>query len=130
MRFRPYRPDGVEFSSDKELKQAIKSILGYKPGNIFLYHLAFLHKSATQETNNGIKINNERLEFLGDAVLKYLDELKKTAERLVRRTAEQGLAVPGTEAQQANLTWAILTRRFAAYLEHAFVYHNRRQKGG
>ncbi len=69
MRFRPYRSAGAEFSSDKELKQAIKSILGYRPGNIFLYHLAFLHKSATQETNNGIKINNERLEFLGDAIL-------------------------------------------------------------
>jgi ribonuclease-3 len=69
LRFRPYKPAGAEFSSDKELKQAIKSILGYKPGNIFLYHLAFLHKSATQETNNGIKINNERLEFLGDAIL-------------------------------------------------------------
>jgi ribonuclease III len=69
LRFRPYRPVGAEFSSDKQLKQAIKSILGYKPGNIYLYHLAFLHKSATQETNNGIKINNERLEFLGDAIL-------------------------------------------------------------
>ena len=69
MRFRPYKPVSAEFSSDKQLKQAIKSILGYKPGNIYLYHLAFLHKSATQETHNGIRINNERLEFLGDAIL-------------------------------------------------------------
>ncbi|MEI7896187.1 MAG: ribonuclease III [bacterium] len=69
MRFRPSKPVGIEFSSDKQLKQAIKSILGYKPGNIYLYHLAFLHKSATQETLSGIRINNERLEFLGDAIL-------------------------------------------------------------
>lgn len=69
MRFRPYKQAGADFSSDKQLKQAIKSILGYKPGNVFLYHLAFLHKSATQETQNGIRINNERLEFLGDAIL-------------------------------------------------------------
>ena len=69
LRFKPYRPAGADSSSDKQLKQAIKSILGYRPGNIFLYQLAFLHKSATQETNNGIKINNERLEFLGDAIL-------------------------------------------------------------
>jgi len=69
LRFRPYRSNEVEFSTEKELKQAIKNILGYKPGNIYLYQLAFLHKSATQETNNGIKINNERLEFLGDAIL-------------------------------------------------------------
>ena len=69
MWFRPSQPVGAEFSSDKQVKQAIKSILGYKPGNIRLYHLAFLHKSATQETNSGIRINNERLEFLGDAIL-------------------------------------------------------------
>lgn len=69
MWFRPSQPAGAEFSSDKEVKQAIKSMLGYKPGNIRLYHLAFLHKSATQETNSGIRINNERLEFLGDAIL-------------------------------------------------------------
>ncbi len=69
MRFRPYKPAGAEFSSDKQLKQAIKSILGYRPGNMHLYHLAFLHRSATQETLNGIRINNERLEFLGDAIL-------------------------------------------------------------
>jgi ribonuclease-3 len=69
LRFRSHAPAGAEFTSDKQLKQAIKSILGYKPGNIYLYHLAFLHKSATQETNTGIRINNERLEFLGDAIL-------------------------------------------------------------
>jgi len=69
LRFRPYKPAGAEFSSDKQLKQAIKSILGYRPGNMHLYHLAFLHRSATQETLNGIRINNERLEFLGDAIL-------------------------------------------------------------
>jgi ribonuclease-3 len=69
LRFRPYKPVIAEVSSDKQLKHAIKSMLGYKPGNIFLYHLAFLHKSATQETLNGIRINNERLEFLGDAIL-------------------------------------------------------------
>ena len=69
MRITPSKPVRAEFSSDKQLKQAIKSILGYRPRNIFLYHLAFLHKSVTQETLNGIRVNNERLEFLGDAIL-------------------------------------------------------------
>jgi ribonuclease-3 len=69
LRFRPNKPVGVEFTSDKQLKQAIKSILGYKPRNIHLYHQAFLHRSVTQATGNGIRINNERLEFLGDAIL-------------------------------------------------------------
>lgn len=80
MKFRPYKPVVAEISSDKQLKQAIKSILGYRPGNISLYHLAFLHKSATQEIHNGIKVNNERLEFLGDAILDAIaaDYLFKT----------------------------------------------------
>lgn len=69
MRLRPYKADKVDFTSDKQLKHAIKNIFGYKPGNIFLYRLAFLHKSATQETMNGVRVNNERLEFLGDAIL-------------------------------------------------------------
>ncbi|MEI7661904.1 MAG: ribonuclease III [Bacteroidota bacterium] len=69
MRFSPFKTARAEFSSDKHLKQAIKSILGYKPGNIFLYHLAFLHKSVAQMSLGGIRINNERLEFLGDAIL-------------------------------------------------------------
>ena len=57
------------FSSDKPLYQAIRNILGFYPGNIFLYKLAFLHRSAGIETVQGVRLNNERLEFLGDAIL-------------------------------------------------------------
>lgn len=56
-------------SSDKKLIHSIKNMFGFRPGNVFLYKLAFLHKSVSQEALNGVKINNERLEFLGDAVL-------------------------------------------------------------
>ncbi len=57
------------FSSDKQLFQSIKNIFGYYPGNIFLYKLAFRHKSAAKEVINGVRVSNERLEYLGDAVL-------------------------------------------------------------
>ncbi|NVN93934.1 MAG: ribonuclease III [Bacteroidetes bacterium] len=57
------------FSADKQLYQSIKNILGFYPGNIFVYKLAFLHKSASQETRKGVKISNERLEYLGDTIL-------------------------------------------------------------
>ncbi len=57
------------FSSDKELRQYIKNIFGFYPGNVFLYKLALRHKSATIKSVHGSKINNERLEYLGDAVL-------------------------------------------------------------
>lgn len=61
-------PRGL-FSKNKELSDAIKNIFGFKPENIFLYDLAFRHKSASLEKIKGFKINNERLEYLGDAIL-------------------------------------------------------------
>lgn len=59
----------VLFSPDKELTQSIRNIFGFFPGNIFLYQLALRHKSAAKEKIGGIKMSNERLEYLGDAVL-------------------------------------------------------------
>ena len=62
-------PFTVFFSSDKKLIHSVKNIFGFYPGNIFLYKLAFRHKSAAKEIINGLKMSNERLEYLGDAVL-------------------------------------------------------------
>lgn len=45
------------------------SQLGFVPHNKGLYRLALLHKSASRITANGVVLNYERLEFLGDAVL-------------------------------------------------------------
>ncbi|MDH8701917.1 ribonuclease-3 [Dysgonomonadaceae bacterium PH5-43] len=44
-------------------------ISGFYPKDITLYEEALRHKSSSKENNNGIYFNNERLEFLGDAVL-------------------------------------------------------------
>jgi len=57
------------FSSDKNLIVSIRNIFGYYPRNIYLYQLAFRHKSASKDFVNGLKLSNERLEYLGDAVL-------------------------------------------------------------
>ena len=54
---------------DKKIKVAIKNIIGCYPDNIFLYKMAFRHKSVANEISNGIKDSNERLEYLGDAIL-------------------------------------------------------------
>lgn len=57
---------------DKEgdnIRRVIKNVFGFRPGNIFLYKLAFSHRSMNVDADNGKKINNERLEYLGDAVL-------------------------------------------------------------
>ena len=54
-----------------ELSKSIKNIFGFRPGNIFLYELAFMHKSAHVE-RNGHEFSNERLEYLGDAVINVI----------------------------------------------------------
>jgi ribonuclease-3 len=56
-------------SKDKKLNDYIKNVFGYHPGNILLYKLALCHRSASTEEIKGAKINNERLEYLGDAIL-------------------------------------------------------------
>lgn len=53
---------------NKFLSNYIKNIFGFTPKNIFLYELAFTHSSAAH-TSNGRKVNYERLEYLGDAIL-------------------------------------------------------------
>lgn len=69
MKFRTSKTVRFPDHSDKDLRHAIKNIFGFRPGNIFLYRLAFTHRSASQETIGDLRINNERLEFLGDAIL-------------------------------------------------------------
>jgi len=56
------------FSKNKQLAYRLYDILGFIPKKMFLYELAFLHKSY-QQTNSKYKFTNERLEYLGDAVL-------------------------------------------------------------
>lgn len=56
------------FSKDKKLYRAMKNILGFYPRNIFLYRLAFMHRSVSR-VSGGLKSNNERLEYLGDSVI-------------------------------------------------------------
>ena len=48
---------------------ALYHILGFHPKNIQLYEQAFVHRSSSIETEDGRWQNNERLEFLGDAML-------------------------------------------------------------
>lgn len=55
--------------SDRALARSIRNIFGFHPKNIELYKLAFTHKSLSTKTMSGCTISNERLEYLGDAVL-------------------------------------------------------------
>lgn len=57
------------FSPDKNFCRAIKNITGFYPSNIRLYKLALTHKSQAEKIIGEFYSSNERLEFLGDAVL-------------------------------------------------------------
>jgi ribonuclease-3 len=63
------RSDKVLFTPDYNFKKRLKRILGFLPRNIRLYQLAFVHKSASSAIFKNQLINNERLEYLGDAIL-------------------------------------------------------------
>ena len=54
--------------AERELAKDVYNLFGFYPHNIFLYQLAFTHKSMSQKIN-GITVSNERLEYLGDAIL-------------------------------------------------------------
>ena len=57
------------FSSKKKLYYSLYKILGSLPRNIELYELAFTHKSVIVNNKKQNIKNNERLEYLGDAIL-------------------------------------------------------------
>jgi ribonuclease III len=93
-------------SGNKNNKELIK-LLGYHPRKQEIYNLAFIHSSASLLLPDKTAINNERLEFLGDAILdavvaEYLfrhypnkDEgfLSKMRSKIVKRKHLNSLAI-------------------------------------
>lgn len=93
-------------SSQRKLYNSLNNLLGFYPNNIRLYLQAFRHSSAAKEIREGFRDSNERLEFLGDAVLgsivaeylfrlfPYKDEgfLTKMRSRIVSRAQHNQLA--------------------------------------
>ena len=56
------------FHPDKDLARRLKQLIGFVPVHLSLFKLAFFHKSTFTSRDYAVA-NNERLEFLGDAVL-------------------------------------------------------------
>ena len=65
------RPIRRNFGRDKSYYRIIDDMFGFIPNNIELYKVALIHKSASIDVEGHI-INNERLEFLGDAVIESI----------------------------------------------------------
>jgi ribonuclease-3 len=59
----------LPFRKEKELFSSLHAILGFYPHNIEYYKQALMHKSIRKRNDKGKPLNNERLEFLGDAIL-------------------------------------------------------------
>ncbi|MEI6555887.1 MAG: ribonuclease III [Paludibacter sp.] len=91
----------------KEPYFLFRQILGFYPDKIEYYQLAVRHKSVSIPTENGHFLSNERLEFLGDAILnsvvtdilyhRYENQregfLTNTRSKIVNREALNNLAI-------------------------------------
>jgi len=101
------RLNGTYILDKRVFVSRLKKLLGFSPGNLRLYEIAFIHRSASFTLPDGKKVNNERLEYLGDAVLDailsdYLFEkfpdasegfMTKIRSRIVNREVLNQLAV-------------------------------------
>jgi ribonuclease-3 len=97
----------TEKLNKKTFRSALKKILGFSPSRTGIYEMAFTHRSAKIELPDGSIINNERLEYLGDAILdavlsEYLykkfpeaseGELTKLRSRIANRSTLNKLAL-------------------------------------
>lgn len=55
--------------TDKQIRTYFRNVFGFRVRHVDLYRTALIHRSATSVSYYGTRENNERLEFLGDAVL-------------------------------------------------------------
>ncbi len=131
-------------SPERELARRLHTMLGFTPANLNIFKLAFSHKSANSDKAYAIQ-NNERLEYLGDAVLgtivaeylfkKYPNSnegfLTKMRSKIVKRKAlnkigdKMGLDVLLKEYNQTRLSRSMLGNAVealvgAVYLERGY----------
>jgi len=61
-----------DYRRNRRYYALLKSLFGLTPNNIELYKLALVHRSSSVYADDGTAVNNERLEFLGDAILEAI----------------------------------------------------------
>ena len=66
------RKNGTVILDKREFRSRLKDLLGFRPDDLRIYEIAFIHRSASFTLPDGKKVNNERLEFLGDSILDAL----------------------------------------------------------
>lgn len=131
-------------SPDRDFARKLRPLLGFTPVNLSIFILAFSHKSTNSDRPNSIQ-NNERLEYLGDAVLgtivaeylfkKYPDSdegfLTKMRSKIVKRKSlnkigdKMGLDMMLSEYTNTRLSRSMLGNALEAlvgaiYLESGY----------
>lgn len=117
---------------NKEPYLSLYNILGFYPDNIKLYEQAFIHRSlSAAQYGSRQKNNNERLEFLGDAVLdaiiadilykrfpnKREGFLTNTRSKIVQRESLNNIALAlGIDKKVTSMPYAIT--------HHKYMYGN------
>ncbi len=66
---RIFRITKQRISSQRHFFSVLTRLLGFSPANLSLYQLALRHRSSSSALEKGVSRSNERLEFLGDAIL-------------------------------------------------------------
>ncbi len=127
-------------SDDKGLAKKMRNLIGFTPSKLSIFKLAFYHKSASNDKVNAIT-SNERLEYLGDAVLgtivaEYLfkkypnkDEgfLTKMRSKIVKRQSlnkiadKMGLDVILNEYNQTRLSRSMLGNALEALVGAVYL---------
>lgn len=141
----------MRFSEDRKYYRMIDRLFGFCADNIELYKLAIIHRSASVVVDGGAHLNNERLEFLGDAVIETivsdylfveypeLDEgdMTKLRSKIVSRVSlnhlakcigldEYMVAVQNGDSTQKNIAGDGLEAMFGAiYLDRGYEFANR-----
>jgi len=108
----------LPFRKEKELFSSLRQIMGFYPHNIEHYKIALTHKSSGQRNDKGRPLNNERLEFLGDAMLDAVvgqivfDRFKNKREGFLTNTRSKLVSRDslGKLAQEMGLTELIQSR--------------------
>lgn len=127
-------------SDDKQLARTLRPIIGFTPARLALFKRAFYHKSMNNDKKK-IDFNNERLEFLGDAVLsaivaeylfkKYPNKaegfLTKMRSRIVKRKTmneiaeKMGLDLVLSEYSQGKLSKTMLGNALEALVGAVYM---------
>ncbi len=108
---------------DSEFYTFFKDVLGFTPRKITIYQTALIHRSKSVESIKGHRINNERLEYLGDALLGAI-----VAEYLYKKYPLQG------EGFLTELRSKIVSRNNLNKVAHEIglselIQYNREQHG-